>query len=201
MFRKKEPDNNKEQITGQPEHDMAETGNDCHNDGNDCHMEISDIVMELRLISKRMEMLEKEVEDLKSKTYPQSPCTPGGILLPTERDAVESLPNDEEARTIYLAAPSSDGVFTNFSDTEQIGKSIYLLVTTDNVNGTFSVLQTKDATATAVISISQFIKPACKIMNSQSVIPGRIITEEKGTATYDGAVWSINNKAKVRFEK
>lgn len=83
---------------------------------------------------------------------------------------------------------------------EQIGKSIYQLTTTDGQNGTFILLDTPDAIATAMISVSQFVKPACKISGNTAIQPRHIITEEEGAASREGTGWKITRKAVVRFE-
>ena len=100
----------------------------------------------------------------------------------------------------YLAAPNPDGTFSQASAVEQIGKSIYQLTTTDGQNGTFILLDTPDAIATAMISVSQFVKPACKIGGNTAIQPRHIITEEEGAASREGTGWKITRKAVVRFE-
>lgn len=101
---------------------------------------------------------------------------------------------------LFLAAPTPDGVFLQASETEQIGKSIYQLTTTDGQNGTFILLDTPDAIATAMISVSQFVKPACKVSGNTALQPRHIITEEEGAASREGTCWKITRKAVVRFE-
>ena len=101
---------------------------------------------------------------------------------------------------LFLAAPTPDGVFLQASETEQIGKSIYQLTTTDGQNGTFILLDTPDAIATAMISVSQFVKPACKVSGNTALQPRHIITEEEGAASREGTGWKITRKAVVHFE-
>jgi len=163
-----------------------------------------DIVAMIKLLDKRVRALEEELKLLKSDDSEQEKGQPTEISpapFSTDDHAGETARQHDTARTIYLAAPNPDGTFADFSYNEQIGKSIYRLSTNDGTTGRIAVLDTKDATATAVISISQFIKPACKIANSVSGIPSRIITEQEGIATYDGQAWSISQKAVVRLEK
>ena len=66
-----------------------------------------------------------------------------------------TLHESHSPEILYLAAPSPDGTFSQASAMEQIGKSIYQLTTTDGQNGTFILLDTPDAIATAMISVSQ----------------------------------------------
>ncbi|MBQ9636681.1 MAG: hypothetical protein IJV36_02135 [Prevotella sp.] len=103
-------------------------------------------------------------------------------------------------RTLYLPAPTQDGLFLQTSEHEQIGKSIYQLTTSDGQNGTFLLLDTPDAIATAMISVSTFIKPVCKVNGPTAQYPRHIITEEEGTVSREGAGWRVTRKAVVRFE-
>ena len=111
-----------------------------------------------------------------------------------------TLHESHSTEILYLAAPSPDGTFSQASAMEQIGKSIYQLTTTDGQNGTFILLDTPDAIATAMISVSQFVKPACKISGNTAIQPRHIITEEEGAASREGTGWKITRKAVVRFE-
>ena len=111
-----------------------------------------------------------------------------------------TLHESHSTEILYLAAPSPDGTFSQASAMEQIGKSIYQLTTTDGQNGTFILLDTPDAIATAMISVSQFVKPACKISGNTAIQPRHIITEEEGAASREGTGWKITRKAIVRFE-
>lgn len=104
-----------------------------------------------------------------------------------------------DKKTWYLPAPSSDGVFTEGSPSEQVGKSIYQLQTEDGINGQFIMLDTPDAIATAMISVSQFVKPVCRIEGNTHRLPRQIKTIEEGIAQKDGNVWRVVRKAKVAF--
>lgn len=102
--------------------------------------------------------------------------------------------------TFYLPAPNSNGQFLECSNSIQVGKSIYQLSTKDGINGQFIMLTTPDAIATAMISISQFVKPACRIEGNTHQQPRQIETLEEGTAQRDGDVWRVITKAKVLFQ-
>lgn len=170
-------------------------------------------------VNKKTEALEEPAEKL---TYISK------VSMPTEGDASEEKeehpttvasvslsfsdepsPEEEEPKVLdanrqrpvyYLAAPSADGTFACFSSRLQIGKTIYLLKTDDGVNGTFILYDSPDAIATAMLSVSQFIKPACKVNGSAAQYPHHIITEEEGLAVFEEGVWKVVRKAIVRFE-
>lgn len=102
--------------------------------------------------------------------------------------------------TLYLPAPTPDGLFMEYSPTEQVGKSVYQLRTEDGINGQFIMIDTSDAIATAMISISQIVKPVCRIEGNTKQYPRRIKTLEEGVAQRDGAIWRVTKKAKLSFE-
>lgn len=117
-----------------------------------------------------------------------------------EEPEPEVLDANRPRPVYYLAAPSADGTFQRFSRRLQIGKTIYVLKTTDGYNGTFILYDTPDAIATAMLSVSQFIKPVCKVNGNVSQLPHHIITEEEGIAVFEADVWKCVRKAVIRFE-
>jgi hypothetical protein len=132
----------------------------------------------------------------------ESPVAKGGsvelgetIQMPVDHDTHPS----SDKQTWYLPAPSPEGVFTDGAQSEQVGKSIYQLQTEDGINGQFVMLDTPDAIATAMISVSQFVKPVCKIEGNTHRLPKQIKTIEEGVAQKDGNVWRVVRKAKVAF--
>ena len=88
----------------------------------------------------------------------------------------------------------------DYSPTEQVGKSVYQLRTEDGINGQFIMIDTSDAIATAMISISQIVKPVCRIEGNTKQYPRRIKTLEEGVAQRDGTIWRVTKKAKLSFE-
>lgn len=104
------------------------------------------------------------------------------------------------AKLLYLPSPTASGTFASSSTEEEIGKSIYLLHTDDGKQGTFEVLQTPDALATATISVSQFLKPVCRIVGNTHIMPEKIETIEEGEAQKEDEEWVVTKKAVVKFE-
>ena len=120
---------------------------------------------------------------------------------PSEEEEEPKVLDPNRPRPVYyLAAPSADGTFSRFSRRLQIGKTIYVLKTNDGVNGTFILYDSPDAIATAMLSVSQFIKPVCKVNGSVAQYPRHIVTEEEGLAIFEDDVWKVVRKAVVRFE-
>lgn len=105
----------------------------------------------------------------------------------------------EVKRLLFLPSPTPSGSFTEWSDEEQIGKSIYELTTDGTGNGTFRLLPSADALATAMISVSQFVKPVCRIQGNTHRMPESIVTVSPGEAQLKDGVWTVTKKAVVEF--
>lgn len=154
-------------------------------------------------LEERISALEQRVTDLEVLIAQMQDKIDRPVAQLTSEDlklAMTGATLEEPLATWYLAAPSADGVFEEGCEQEQTGKSIYQLTTKDGQNGNFSMLDTPDAVATATISVSQFIKPVCKIMGNARLMPRRIYTVEEGKATRAGQGWKVLRKAIVAFE-
>ena len=160
--------------------------------------------------AQQIAMLEQKLNDSRNKQQIHAHEDDSGEIsdlskcdfVGTTRD--EASTDDKKlqvsADTFYLPAPTVDGQFMEYSHSEQVGKSIYQLRTEDGINGQFIMLTTPDAIATAMISISQFVKPACRIEGKTHQLPRQIETLEEGMAQKDGNVWRVVRKAKVLFQ-
>jgi hypothetical protein len=122
------------------------------------------------------------------------------IGLTSLTDDMGKIKDEPVVQTFYLSAPSHDGVFTDVSPTVKIGKSIYQMTVNDDETGTFVLINTPDAIATAMISVSQLIKPVCKVIGNIPSNPHSIITQEEGVVSKDGEVWKVTRKAVVKIE-
>lgn len=171
---------------------------------------ISDLRQSQESIWEELKKLKKQVETLQESLAAKERAEEKEALLETSDSepaagvltsfSPEPSRLQPRSRVFYLAAPTADGLFVRQSATEQIGKSIYKLVSADGVNGNFILLDTPDAIATAMISVSQFVKSVCKVNGNIASMPRHIITEEEGVATRDGEGWRMVRKAVVRFE-
>lgn len=167
---------------------------------------IQELERHLIQLNKRVESLEQQIEALSSHPIEISTDKENKETVAVQASIVNSAPTDIQTegkapqhRILFMTAPNDEGVFTGSSETEQVGKSIYQLSTTDGVHGTFIMLDTPDAIATAMISVSQFVKTACKVQGNLSPYPQQIQTLEEGTAVLENDSWRITNKAIVKF--
>ena len=167
---------------------------------------IQELERHLIQLNKRVESLEQQIEAHSSHPIEISTDKEMKETVAVQASIVNSAPTDIQTegkapqhRILFMTAPNDEGVFTGSSETEQVGKSIYQLSTTDGVHGTFIMLDTPDAIATAMISVSQFVKTACKVQGNLSPYPQQIQTLEEGTAVLENDSWRITNKAIVKF--
>lgn len=167
---------------------------------------IQELERHLIQLNKRVESLEQQIDAHSSHPIEISMDKENKEPVAVQASIVNSAPTDIQTegkapqhRILFMTAPNDEGVFTGSSETEQVGKSIYQLSTTDGVHGTFIMLDTPDAIATAMISVSQFVKTACKVQGNLSPYPQQIQTLEEGTAVLENDSWRITNKAIVKF--
>ena len=151
----------------------------------------------LAKLAKRIEALETQVKALGEEN--KALARQIAVLKAKPVEPVSEKPQLPMQTRFYLAAPTPDGLFTDVSRQEKVGVSVYQLITEDNRQGRFTLLGTQDAIATALISVSQFVKPACKIAG---IVPSRassVVTDEDGLAQREGDGWRVVRKAAIRF--
>lgn len=157
--------------------------------------QVRQLTAELQQMQEQQEQKSMSGRDTADSLEPQT-C----VELQRAKPCRKGTSSPSASRVCYLPAPSSDGCFNGASPAEQIGKSIYRLTTADGVNGTFVMLDSPDAIATAMISVSQFVKPVCKVVGSASVYPRVIQTVDEGSAVFENGMWRVVNKAVVKFD-
>lgn len=122
------------------------------------------------------------------------PAAPAAPAVP-----IEGVPQPPRRRTSIVFFPVPvEGVFANGTEEIEVGKSLYMLKTTDGENGTFTILNTPEAIGTALISLSEMVKPVCKILNTVDA-PLEIVTEAPGQAVREGNSWRVVSKSVVRL--
>lgn len=154
-------------------------------------------------LQQRLEQLEQQVKKLNtSDTSDVLNATKGNCAF-SLHDGVQQpspFPSQSTAVKLFLAAPTVDGTWSESSVQEVLGKSIYRITTNDGQTGRFALLSTPDAVATASLSVSQMVKPACRVEGRVHQQPHHIVTIEEGSAHREGEMWVVDTKAVVRFE-
>lgn len=151
----------------------------------------------IQALEARLAALEARVAELEE----QLKSVPAAVVAAAPQPVAPPQPEPESwPKQLYLSAPTIDGVFTEYTPEERVGSSVYLLTTDDGINGTFRLLNTPDALATATISISQFVKPVCKIIGQVNIQPRHVVVHMPGSAVFEDGVWRTTVKAQVQFE-
>lgn len=107
-----------------------------------------------------------------------------------------------QPRVIYLARANADGVFTRADASFNMGNSIFKLVTTDGVSGTYQVIDDPAVYDLALMMPTDYLENACTGRNLQlSQGAGSIINEAAGTAVFDQGRWRVTRKCRIRYSR
>lgn len=160
---------------------------------------------EIAVLKRKMEKMEARMAEMdqwmaKMSAQDTTASTKEALQVADSASDPASVAISPATQRFYLAAPTPDGCFADMSTVEQTGKSLYVLTVKDGMTGMYSMIANDEAMATAMISISQFVKSACKVIGDTHKPPRRIVTVEEGCVTREGDMWRITRKAVVRFE-
>ena len=183
-----------EALTPQPVEDVA------------ARAAIQSLEQRIAQLEAQIAQLESKIDEAKANANANSQLSPFNSQLSPDSTLSTTLHSplntlhSTRPRQYYLSAPTPEGIFTEFSEEERVGSSVYLLTTDDGINGTFRMLNTPDALATLAISISQFVKPVCKIIGAVTIQPRHVAVHMPGSAVFEDGVWRTTVKAQVQFE-
>lgn len=192
-------------------------GNKDHITEEQLNEALTPLLKRLRALENQSKALQKRIEALEASP-PTPPLQEGEADVPQKDDGGTSasspygkdeheeklspIPAVEKQgeKLLFLPAPTPDGTFAEATSEEQIGKSIYELQTDDGIHGSFAIITSADAKATAMISVSQFIKPVCRIQGNTHRMPDSMVTVSRGEAQMEDGVWTVTKKAVVEFK-
>lgn len=141
---------------------------------------------------QEIERLRAEIATLQSRLADRGGQRTGGYT--------PSAPQRRAPRIIYLAQANADGVFTRADAHYNMGNSIFKLVTTDGVSGSFSVIEDPTVFELALTMPADFLVNACSGRNLQATHGTRIIVNEaSGTAMFEDGRWVVSRKARIRY--
>ena len=103
--------------------------------------------------------------------------------------------------TYYLSKPDENDCFNRASEQFELGNSLFVLTTTDGVNGTFQVIDNRDVHRFALMMPTENLTRACS-GNAIQMSAGmtRIVTDRPGEAVLDNGQWRIIVKAIIHYE-
>ncbi len=117
-------------------------------------------------------------------------------------DAISEIsPNQRPTRTIYLAYANSKNVFVRADSIYNEDYSIFKLVTSDGITGSFSVIDNPIANKLALSLPISILKNSCQSedMHHDNWCK-QIITENAGTAIFENGRWIVKRKADINFQ-
>lgn len=117
-------------------------------------------------------------------------------------DAISEIsPNQRPTRTIYLAYANSKNVFVRADSVYNEDYSIFKLVTSDGITGSFSIIENPIANKLALSLPISILKNSCQSedMHHDNWCK-QIITENAGTAIFENGRWIVKRKADINFQ-
>lgn len=169
---------------------------------------------ELEQLKSENEYLKKEIEKLKRKneqlrSQADLERTSASVIAPAPV-AAASAPMAErrpenvaprtarEPRTIYLGRVNKNGIFVRADRNFNPGASIYKLVTTDGITGSFAPVDDEQTWLAALAKPEEMLANGCAGRNLlQPEGMTEIITEAPGMAVFEGGCWRVSRKARV----
>ncbi len=145
---------------------------------------------EIAELENRLHAADRRVRELESRASVPS----GGYR---GRD-VASRPEKE----VYLARANSRGIFVRADSSYSVGNSIFRLVTSDGITGTFSVIDDPSVFEVALMMPADYLLTACTGRNLQLSAGMRgIETDSPGTAVFEDGRWRVTRKATIHYTR
>lgn len=103
-------------------------------------------------------------------------------------------------REVYLARANARGIFVRADSQFSMGNSIFRLVTSDGLTGTFTVIDDPSVFEVALMMPADYLLNACTGRNLQLSSGMReIVTDTPGTAVFEDGRWRVTRKAAIHY--
>lgn len=145
---------------------------------------------------ERTDPRDEEIERLRSEIA----ALKARLDSPRPRAVQQPVARRRSPSVIYLSQANAAGVFTRADARYVPGASIFKLVTTDGVSGSYSVIEDAEVYDLALTMPADFLANAC--LGRNLLNPGSaqsIINETSGTAIFENGRWRVSRKAQVRY--
>lgn len=167
--------------------------------------ELSNKENEVQQLKKEVRELNHQCEELIKSRDEVEEFYQGQLNSRTRKEPVketqkeqENVQEDNQPKAYFVTSPKND-VFDEGTNTYRPGKAIYKIVSWDDISGEFEFINSKEAVDYARQSKSQYVEPACNILNDGDMAIEGIATERKGKVKRVDNGWSIIEKANVRL--
>lgn len=147
-------------------------------------------------LKAQIEKLTSELNELKNRAPVMAPAP---VRERTQENT--SSTNKPRLRSIYLGRANSRGIFVRADRTLNVGNSVFILETSDGYTGSFKVADSPAAWSLALSNPKEYLETACTGSDlDDTASASRIVTENSGTAVFEGGCWRVIRKAKIRYE-
>lgn len=168
---------------------------------------VADKSAEILMLNKRLESANRQNADLKAQV---ESLTAQLAAMKREESNPEKVKTEQpqpvgqpsvKVRSIYLGRANANGIFVRADRTLNVGNSVYVLETSDGFSGTFKVADSPAAWSLALSNPKQYLETACTGHNLEDTAnASQIVTENPGTAVFEGGCWRMIRKARIRYE-
>lgn len=101
----------------------------------------------------------------------------------------------------YLGRVNNRGLFVRADRQFNPGHSIYRLETRDGLVGTFHVVDRPEVTDLVLDRPGEYLGGGCTAIDLEDTANAdRIITENAGTAVFEGGAWKVLRRSRIRYE-
>lgn len=118
------------------------------------------------------------------------------VYTETEDSPVRPAGN---ARTLYLGRANDQGMFMRAERELNPSHSIFRLVSTDGITGTFTVIESPAIESRIMADVRQALRGSCECDFSEARGRTGVETYRGGTAIFDQGRWKVLRRAQVRF--
>lgn len=153
--------------------------------------EIEDYKLHLKSVKKRLAAYEEAREK-----HPTPRATAVSTPITEEMSKATSA---KTRRTIYLGKAARDGIFLRAERELNPDQSLYRLISTDGLTGTFTVVDDAEVEQ-RVVDDPHLLDNACLCPDADtSYAHESVMTERSGTAIFESGRWRVLRKAQVRL--
>lgn len=115
----------------------------------------------------------------------------------SEEEAVSR--SDDRSKTLYLGRANDDGMFVRAERELNSAHSIFRLVSTDGITGTFTVLEMPVVRRRIMADPRMALRGSCDCDFSEADRCSEVENVRGGTAVFDQGRWKVLRRAQVRF--
>lgn len=173
----------------------------------------SRLKIEISALRKEISGLESELNAAREETamLRSNAASRQAVAEHTETAAVRQAPvverpSRQEAEpakvlnTIYLGRANGRGLFVRGDRRPSPGNTIYRLDTRDGLVGTFRIADDAAAVDLAFSDPATYLAGGCTGNFEDAATAEKIVTENSGTAIFEGNCWKVLRKSRIRFE-